>query len=114
MKVHVSNEKATHVDLDMMPNIWDINSVPWYDAEGIADAVHQYQEGTTVMKYEVDPGTAVSDFVTGLVGQIENFTSQFDEDVAADEGAEATEGSEEAPEAAEGAEATEEALDEAA
>ena len=113
----VSNEKATHVDLDMMPNIWDINSVPWYDAEGIADAVHQYQEGTTVMDYGVDPGTAVSDFVTGLVGQIENFTSQFDEDVTADEGAEATEGSEateEAPEAVEGAEATEEALDEAA
>lgn len=47
----VSDEEATEVDLNMMPSILDINSVPWFDPEGIADAVHQYQDGATELTY---------------------------------------------------------------
>ena len=36
----VSNEKATVPDLNMMPSIFDITNVPWFNAEGITDAVH--------------------------------------------------------------------------
>ena len=44
-KGFVSDEKATKVDFDMMPSIFDIVNVPWYDPDGIADAVHQYKDG---------------------------------------------------------------------
>ncbi len=49
--VFVSDEKDTTLDLNMMPSIWDIETVPWYDPDGIADAVHQYQEGATEIIY---------------------------------------------------------------
>ena len=121
----VSDEKATTIDLNMMPNIWDVNSVPWFDPEGIADAVHQYQEGATELTYDVDPGVVVSDFVTGLLGQIEGLAETVGSDQETLEGAEAAdaagepaEGAEETPETAEGAEevpeTAEEVVDEAA
>lgn len=50
----VSDEKATKVDLNMMPSILDINLVPWYDPEGITDAVHRYKSGETEIVYSED------------------------------------------------------------
>lgn len=47
----VSDEKEVTLDLNMMPNVTDINNVPWFDAEGITDAVHQYQDGKTEITY---------------------------------------------------------------
>ena len=59
----VSNEKATVPDLNMMPSIFDITNVPWFNAEGITDAVHQYQNGKTVIEYSTDEDTGdLSDF----------------------------------------------------
>lgn len=49
----VSNEKATTLDYDMMPSILDINSVPWFDANGIMKAVHKCKEGKTKESYPV-------------------------------------------------------------
>ena len=65
----VSDEKATEVDLLMMPSILDINNVPWFDPEGIAEAVHQYQSGTTVMDYGTEDGLA------GLTGFLQEVLS---------------------------------------
>ncbi len=63
----VSNEKATEPDLNMMPTIWDIVNVPWFDPEGIADAVHQYQEGKTELVYsDEESGENMSKFLTYL------------------------------------------------
>ena len=50
--VFISNEKATEPDLNMMPSVFDIYAVPWFDAEGIADAVHQYQNGKDKILYQ--------------------------------------------------------------
>ena len=50
----VSDEKAVTVDYNMLPSILDVSNVPWFDAEGIADAVHEYESGKT----EADYGTA--------------------------------------------------------
>lgn len=67
----VSDEKATTPDLVMMKSVIDRGHVPWFDPEGIADAVHQYQNGATEISYE---GTAqeeqVSDFLSGLLDRI--------------------------------------------
>ena len=41
----VSDEKATTLDYDMLPSLLDVHLVPWYDADGIAEAVHRYQSG---------------------------------------------------------------------
>ena len=47
----VSNEKATTLDLNMVPTIWDISQVPWFDPEAIADAVNEYRKGVTEISY---------------------------------------------------------------
>ncbi len=48
----ISNETATVPDLNMMTSLLDFNSVPWFDPEGITDAVHQYKDGKTEIDYE--------------------------------------------------------------
>ena len=62
----VSDEKATVPDLNMMPSIIDISNVPWYDPEGIADAVHQYQNGVTELTYDEQHEQQMSDFMEAL------------------------------------------------
>ena len=47
----VSNEKDTTLDYDMMPTLFDVVSVPWFEADGIAEAVHNYQNGGTAADY---------------------------------------------------------------
>ena len=47
----VSDEKATTLDYDMLPSLLDVHLVPWYDADGIAEAVHRYQSGETAADY---------------------------------------------------------------
>ena len=37
-----------------MPSILDFKSAPWFDPQGIADAVHRYQAGETKMVYNED------------------------------------------------------------
>ena len=67
----VSNENAVKPDLNMMPSILDVGMVPWFDPEGIADAVHQYQKGITEMKYdEQEESEMFSEFLTGLLERI--------------------------------------------
>ena len=67
----VSNEKATVPDLNMMPSIFDITNVPWFNAEGITDVVHQYQNGKTVIEYSTDEDTGdLSDFLGQLFEQM--------------------------------------------
>ena len=68
----VSDEKATTPDLNMMPSIWDITYVPWYDPEGIADAVHQYQDGATEIVYnDKDDSEKISDLLQGFLEKME-------------------------------------------
>ena len=65
--VFVSDEKATTVDLNMMPSILDAADVPWFDADGIADAVHQYQNGAAEITYnDKEDAEKGSDFLMGL------------------------------------------------
>ena len=71
----ISDEKATQVDLNMMPSITDIMFVPWYDAEGIADAVHQYKDGATEIEYE-EKGEIISGLLTDLLGSITEFSEE--------------------------------------
>ena len=52
-----SNEKAAVPDLNMMPSSLDIVNVPWFDPEGIADAVHRYQDGAVEMVYSDEEKT---------------------------------------------------------
>lgn len=71
----VSNEKATEMDFDMMPSILDINNVPWYDPEGIADAVHRYQNGEKTMTYSEgqqsdDLTKILEEIFSGIVDQV--------------------------------------------
>ena len=67
----VSNEKATVPDLNMMPSIFDVSNVPWFDAEGITDAVHQYKDGKTVIEYTTDEsGGDLSDYLEQLFEQM--------------------------------------------
>ena len=68
----VSDEKATQVDLNMMPSILDIGSVPWFDPEGIADAVHRYQNGETEIVYDDrDEGEKLSDFLMQILEKMD-------------------------------------------
>ena len=70
--VFVSDEKATVPELNMMPSVWDVLSVPWFDAEGIADAVHQYQNGVTELVYnDKSDEEKLTEFLTGLLERIE-------------------------------------------
>ena len=67
----VSNENAVKPDLNMMPSILDVGMVPWFDPEGIADAVHQYQKGITEMKYdEQEESETFSEFLISLLERI--------------------------------------------
>ena len=71
-KKFVSDEKATKVDLNMMPSIGDITEVPWYDPEGIADAVHQYQNGSKTIKYNnKSDEEKIGDLILNLLGHVE-------------------------------------------
>ena len=74
----VSNEKATTLDLNMMPSITDIKNVPWFDPEGIADAVHQYQNGATEIKYnDLTEEEKMTQFLQGLFEQVkENWNTE--------------------------------------
>ena len=55
----------------MMPSIVDISLVPWFDAEGIAEAVHNYENGETEAVYsEVEEQEAVSQFLMKLFERI--------------------------------------------
>ena len=67
----VSNENAVKPDLNMMPSILDVGMVPWFDPEGIADAVHQHQKGITEMKYdEQEESETFSEFLISLLERI--------------------------------------------
>jgi|GEM_PF-1052522 len=67
--VFISNEKATEPDLNMMPSVFDIYAVPWFDAEGIADAVHQYQNGKDkILYHEEDESEAMSNALEKIFG----------------------------------------------
>ena len=54
----------------MVTSLLDVTSVPWYDPEGIADAVHQYQDGKSEITY-VDPGEMVSGLLMSIFEQME-------------------------------------------
>lgn len=66
----VSNEKATTVDLSMMSSILDIKFVPWFDPEGIANAVHLYQTGVTVLDYSEEKSEALSDLMQTILEKV--------------------------------------------
>lgn len=66
----VSDEKAVTLDYDMMPTIFDVSQVPWFDPEGIADAVHKYQSGETAADYSNGEGDSLSSFFENLFGQM--------------------------------------------
>ena len=56
----------------MMPSILDIGSVPWFDPEGIADAVHRYQNGETEIVYDDrDEGEKLSDFLMQILEKMD-------------------------------------------
>lgn len=68
----VSDEKATQPELNMMPSIWDIQYAPWFDAEGIADAVHQYENGATEIVYnDMSEGEKFSEFLMSMLERVE-------------------------------------------
>lgn len=68
----VSNEKAAKPDLNMMPSVLDVNSVPWFDPEGIADAVRQYKEGKTELTYSDEArAEMISDYLGSLLEKLE-------------------------------------------
>lgn len=71
----VSNESATKADLVLMKTVFDRGNVPWYDPDGIADVVHQYQNGATEIVFEgQSTEEKVSDMLNGLLDKIaENF-----------------------------------------
>lgn len=67
----VSDEKAVTLDYDMVPSLLDVGLAPWYDAEGIADAVHKYQSGETAAVYsEEEEGEQISKFFESLFERI--------------------------------------------
>ena len=67
----ISDEKDVTLDYDMMPSIVDIGLVPWFDAEGITEAVHNCQNGETAAVYsEEAEGEEISKFLQGLFEKI--------------------------------------------
>ena len=71
----VSDEKATTLDYNMMPTILDVKNVPWFDAEGIADAVHRCKDGETEAVYAQPEGEQTGDIqpdqvISDLLGQL--------------------------------------------
>ena len=75
-KKFVSDEKDTTVDYNMMPSITDIDSVPWFDAKGITEAVHQYKSGKKQAVYGDDRDEKTDDKEDEL--DIDDFLSLFD------------------------------------
>ena len=75
-KKFVSDEKDTTVDYNMMPSITDIDSVPWFDAKGITEAVHQYKSGKKQAVYGDDKDEKTDDKEDEL--DIDDFLSLFD------------------------------------
>ena len=70
--VFVSDEKATTLDLNMMPSVLDVTYIPWFDPEGIADAVHQYQDGASEVVYnDKDDMEKASDLFQEVLKRIE-------------------------------------------
>lgn len=47
----ISDESVTEPDYNMLPSMLNFNSVPWFDPEGIAKAVHECKEGKTESTY---------------------------------------------------------------
>ena len=63
----VSDEKAIVLDYNMVPSVVDIKLAPWFDADGIAQAVHNYQNGETQAVYsEEAEGQVISELIEGL------------------------------------------------
>ena len=71
----VSDEKDTTVDLNMMPSFLDAISVPWFDPEGITDAVHRYQNGETQIN-EGSGGEMISSLIFGFLEQMSGMTEE--------------------------------------
>ena len=81
----VSDETAVKLDYNMMPSIMDVTIVPWFDTDGIAEAVHNYQNGETTAVYsDEDKQNAISDFLMKL---FESIAAQNGADLSATEGA---------------------------
>ena len=82
----VSDEKATVLDLNMMTSIWDITNVPWFDPDGIADAVHQYQEGAKEITYnDLTEKEKMTEFLMKLIEQLEKNKAAADQEAQAAE-----------------------------
>lgn len=65
--VFVSNEKAVTMDYDMMPSVIDVKLVPWFETEGIADAVHRCKNGEKTAVYsEEEEQRALSELMENL------------------------------------------------
>ena len=63
----VSDEKAIVLDYNMVPSVVDIKLAPWYDVDGIAQAVHNYQNGETQAVYsEEEEAQVISELMEGL------------------------------------------------
>ena len=56
----ISDEKAVTLDYDMMSTILDVDNVPWFDAEGIEEAVCDYESGRRVLTTETPRAPASS------------------------------------------------------
>ena len=82
-----SDEKATTVDLNLMPSILDAPGAPWYDPEGIADAVHQYQNGVTEISYSENGEAMVSDLLMRLFSSMGGESVSGSTEAAAEEAA---------------------------
>ena len=81
----VSDEKATVVDFNMMPSILDVTYVPWFDPEGIADAVHQYQDGATEAVYtDKDESEKASELLQEILGRMEAASNALEDARPAD------------------------------
>ena len=85
----VSDEKATEVDLNMMPFMLDVIKVPWYNPEGIADAVHQYQNGVTEMVWDyTEESEQISEFLENLFAELEKAKEEAEAGATAETAAE--------------------------
>lgn len=63
----VSDEKAVVLDYNMVPSIVDIKLAPWFDADGIAQAVHNCQNGETQAVYsEEEESRVISELMESL------------------------------------------------
>ena len=79
----VSDEKATTLDYDMLPSLLDVHLVPWYDADGIAEAVHRYQSGETAADYSEEEEEQITGFLEMLLETMNASSEQASESAAA-------------------------------